>query len=314
MGNFINPFSDVGFKRIFGQEMSKPLLIDFLNNLLEGERYITNLQFLDKEQIPVSNDDRSLIYDIYCETDTGENIIVEMQNRSQTYFKQRTVYYASRAIAAQGERGSEWRYDVKAVYCISFLNFCQSEISNEFRTDVALMDMNSHKLFSDKMRLIYLQLPLFIKDVDECENDFERWIYVLKNMETLNRLPFAAKSAVFKRLAEITDLASLSKQERMMYDDSLRRFRDTIGVMEYAIVNGREEGRAEGLKEGHAEGLKEGHAESLKEGRAEGLKEGRAEGEISGKTDVARKLKLYGMDSTTISQMTGIPVEDIDIL
>ncbi len=176
------------------------------------------------------------------------------------------------------------------------------------------MDMNSHKLFSDKMRLIYLQLPLFIKDVDECENDFERWIYVLKNMETLNRLPFAAKSAVFKRLAEITDLASLSKQERMMYDDSLRRFRDTIGVMEYAIVNGREEGRAEGLKEGHAEGLKEGHAEGLKEGRAEGLKEGRAEGEISGKTDVARKLKLYGMDSTTISQMTGIPVEDIDIL
>ena len=245
MGKFLNPFSDVGFKRIFGQEMSKPLLLDFLNNLLEGERRITDLRFLDKEQLPVSNDDRSLIYDIYCETSTGENIIVEMQNRPQAFFKQRTIYYAAGSIARQGERGSEWCYDIKAVYCISFLNFAQTEISSDFRTDVALMDMCSCRLFSDKIRLIYLQLPLFTKEVDECVNDFERWIYVLKHMETLNRLPFAAKSAVFKRLAEITDIASLSKQERMMYDESLRKFRDTIVVMEGARLSGVEQGRAE---------------------------------------------------------------------
>ncbi len=245
MGKFLNPFSDVGFKRIFGQEMSKPLLLDFLNNLLEGERRITDLRFLDKEQLPVSNDDRSLIYDIYCETSTGENIIVEMQNRPQAFFKQRTIYYAAGSIARQGERGSEWCYDIKAVYCISFLNFAQTEISSDFRTDVALMDMCSGRLFSDKIRLIYLQLPLFTKEVDECCNDFERWIYVLKHMETLNRLPFAAKSAVFKRLAEITDIASLSKQERMMYDESLRKFRDTIVVMEGARLSGVEQGRAE---------------------------------------------------------------------
>lgn len=249
MGKFLNPFSDVGFKRIFGQEMSKPLLLDFLNNLLEGERRITDLRFLDKEQLPVSNDDRSLIYDIYCETSTGENIIVEMQNRPQAFFKQRTIYYAAGSIARQGERGSEWCYDIKAVYCISFLNFAQTEISSEFRTDVALMDMCSCRLFSDKIRLIYLQLPLFTKEVDECVNDFERWIYVLKHMETLNRLPFAAKSAVFKRLAEITDIASLSKQERMMYDESLRKFRDTIVVMEGARLSGVEQGRAEGMAE-----------------------------------------------------------------
>lgn len=249
MGKFLNPFSDVGFKRIFGQEMSKPLLLDFLNNLLEGERRITDLRFLDKEQLPVSNDDRSLIYDIYCETSTGENIIVEMQNRPQAFFKQRTIYYAAGSIARQGERGSEWCYDIKAVYCISFLNFAQTEISSEFRTDVALMDMCSCRLFSDKIRLIYLQLPLFTKEVDECCNDFERWIYVLKHMETLNRLPFAAKSAVFKRLAEITDIASLSKQERMMYDESLRKFRDTIVVMEGARLSGVEQGRAEGRAE-----------------------------------------------------------------
>ncbi len=298
--------------------MSKPLLIDFLNNLLEGERHVVDVRFLDKEQLPGNSEDRSLIYDIYCETDTGEKIIVEMQNRSQAYFKQRTVFYAARSIIEQGERGSDWRYDIKAVYCISFLNFCQSEISDRFRTDVALMDMQSHKQFSDRMRLIYLQLPLFTKEVDECENDFERWIYVLKNMETLNRLPLTFKSAVFKRLAEITDLASLSREERMKYDDSLRRFRDTICVMEYAISNGQKEGHAKGLAEGLAEGRAEGRAKGLAEGLAEGRAEGHAKGLAEGRAEeqlrIARKCKEMGTPVEAIAEMTGLSVDEITAL
>ena len=106
MAKFINPFTDIGFKRIFGQEISKPLIIDFLNSLLLGEKCITNITFLDKEQPALFEDDRSLIYDIYCETDKKENIIVEMQNKSQPYFKNRSIYYVSEAIARQGEKGS----------------------------------------------------------------------------------------------------------------------------------------------------------------------------------------------------------------
>ena len=93
---------------LFGQELSKPLLIDFLNNLLKGEREIMDITFLDKEQPAVFADDRSLIYDILCETSDGEKIIVEMQNRGQSYFKKRSIYYVSEAIARQGVRGSEW--------------------------------------------------------------------------------------------------------------------------------------------------------------------------------------------------------------
>ena len=100
MANYINPFTDIGFKRIFGQEFSKPLLIDFLNNLLIGEKRIVNLKFLDKELPPVFVDDRSLIYDIYCELDNKEKIIVEMQNCEQSYFKRRSIYYVSEATAA----------------------------------------------------------------------------------------------------------------------------------------------------------------------------------------------------------------------
>ncbi len=104
MARFINPFTDIGFKRIFGQEVSKPLILDFLNNLLEGEEHILNITFLDKEQPALYEDDRSLVYDIYCETDQGKKIIVEMQNKSQPYFKDRSIYYVSEAIARQGER------------------------------------------------------------------------------------------------------------------------------------------------------------------------------------------------------------------
>ena len=178
MANYINPFTDIGFKRIFGQEFSKPLLIDFLNNLLIGEKRIVDLKFLDKEQPPVFVDDRSLIYDIYCELDDNEKIIVEMQNCEQSFFKRRSIYYVSEAIARQGEKGPKWQYDIKGVYLIAFLNFRRPDIGEEFRTDVMLMNKKSKEIFSDKLRLVYLQLPLFKKGVDACENDFDRWIYV----------------------------------------------------------------------------------------------------------------------------------------
>ena len=179
MAKFINPFTDIGFKRIFGQEISKPLIIDFLNSLLLGEERITNITFLDKEQPALFEDDRSLIYDIYCQTEKGENIIVEMQNKSQPYFKNRSIYYVCEAIARQGERGTDWKYNIDAVYLVAFLNFCPMDFDKKFRSDIGLADKGNNKLFSDKMRMTFMQLPLFTKEADECDTDFDKWIYVL---------------------------------------------------------------------------------------------------------------------------------------
>ena len=245
MGKFINPFTDMGFKLIFGQEVSKPILIEFLNSLLKGERQIRDLKFLDKEQMRTTDEDRSLIYDIYCEQENGEHIIVEMQNRSQPYFKNRSVFYASRAIVEQGKRGADWNYEYKAVYVIAFLNFERKDISEHFRCDVALMDLEKKTPFSDKIRLVYLQLPLFKKEPDDCQNTFERIIYVLKNMDILERMPWLAKDAVFQRLASIAEVAALSKEERWQYEESLRKYRDTISVMEGQYQEGMEKGRTE---------------------------------------------------------------------
>ena len=246
MAKYINPFTDVGFKRIFGQELSKPLLLDFLNSLFEGEKHIVNLTFLDKEQPALFEEDRSLIYDIYCETDEGEKIIVEMQNKSQPFFKNRSIYYVSESIARQGERGSSWNYEIDSVYLVAFLNFSPLDFKKQFRTDVVLAEKDTKEQFSDKLRMIYLQLPLFKKEAEECENQVERWIYLLKNMETLNRLPWAAQSAVFKKLESIADVGGMTRAERLQYDEALKKYRDTISVFEGVRMEGRVEGRVEG--------------------------------------------------------------------
>lgn len=282
MGKFINPFTDIGFKHIFGQEVSKPLLLDFLNNLFKGEKVITDLTFLDKEQPADYRDDRSLIYDVFCKTDKGERIIVEMQNREQPNFFDRCLYYYSQAVARQGERGSGWDYHIDAIYLIAFVNFHMEGLGDKFRTDVALADMHTKEVFSDKERFIFLQLPVFKKEADECKNDFERWIYVLKNMEVLDRMPWVAKNSVFHRLAEIGEVSNLSKEDRIKYDSALRHFRDTLNVIRGAENKGKAEGMAKGMREANLKN--------------------------------AKAMKGLGMSLDTIAQITGLEKSEIESL
>ena len=284
MGRFINPFTDVGFKRIFGQEVSKPILIEFLNSLLTGERRIVDVKYLDKEQLGLSELERSLIYDIYCETETGEHIIVEMQNKYQYSFKNRSIYYVARSIVEQGQRGREWNYDVKAVYLVAFLNFKQNEISEKFRTDVALVDLEERTQFSDKVRLIYLQLPYFNKEADDCETTFDRMIFVLKNMDILERMPWAAQDSVFQKLASIAEVAALDKQERFRYDENVRAYRDNSVIMQTQFMVGEKLGMQKGMQKGQQEAQQA----------------------------IALKLKQMGLSSADIAKATGLPLNEIE--
>ena len=244
MAKFINPFTDWGFKTIFGQEINKDLLISFLNDLLAGEHHIADITFKDKEQLPELKDMRGIVYDIYCTTDKGDHLIVEMQNRYQEHFVDRSLFYASRAIVRQGVKGSNWDYSLTPVYTVCFMNYNVTNLTpQKFRTDVMLMDIEKGEVFSKNLRFIYLMLPLFKKEENECENDFERWIYILKNMSTFERMPFLARNAVFKKLSEIADISALSKDERDKYDESIKRMRDAISLMTTAKNEGREEGR-----------------------------------------------------------------------
>ena len=190
MGKYINPFTDWGFKRLFGQEFSKDLLISFLNDLLVGELQVKNVVFKDKEELPSTKDQRGIIYDVYCETDTGERFILEMQNRWQPNFLDRSICYACRSVLEQVDKGKTEQQDAYRflpIYTVCFMNYTSNkEELDKFRTDIVLADKESGEIASNKLRFIYLVLPLFEKKVDECDTDFDKWIYVLKHMEALS--------------------------------------------------------------------------------------------------------------------------------
>ena len=218
MGRFINPFTDFGFKFLFGREVEKELLIDFLNDLLVGEHVITDIQFLNSEQQPEVKTERGLIYDIYCVTDTGERIIVEMQNREQPYFKDRALFYLSRAITQQAKRGV-WNFQLDAVYGVFFMNFVMDkDMPSKIRTDIVLSDRDTGKLFSNKFRQIFIELPNFNKEEDECENDFERWIYILKHM---------------------------TQEERARYEEEWKVYNDYFNTLDFAEQKGLQKGKEE---------------------------------------------------------------------
>ena len=328
MAQFINPFSDWGFKHIFGREISKDLLICFLNDLFAGEFVIKSLAFGNKEQIGLSKDSREVIFDIYCTTDEGKEIIVEMQNRGQEHFIDRALYYTSRVIVNQGIKG-EWDYDIRPVYTICFMNFIDPLLPfGKFRTDMILADRDNGKMVSDKIRMVYRMLPFFEKTETECETDFERWIFVLKNMNTFERMPFLAKNAVFKKLAEISDLRTLSKKDMDKYEDSIRIMRDAYATYKYAIKTGLEDGRKQGLEEGMAQGIEKGMAQGIEKGMAQGIEKGMAQGIEKGmaqgiekgkaeaehlKNIEFAKLMLSDGDSTEkIQRYTGLTAEEIN--
>ena len=295
---FINPFTDFGFKRIFGQEINKDLTIDFLNLLLDGERHITDLTIKNPEMQPEREEERLIVFDLYCESDDGTQFIVEMQAARQNYFLDRSLYYyQSRTIIAQGEKGKDWCYDLQPVYGIFFMDFTISGCSG-LRTDVALMDMKTNKVFNPKLRQIYLELPHFTKEANECENDFERWLYLIKNMKILKRMPFKAQRAIWDKLLEVADVASLNEDEQAQYHRALKNYRDYHNVIETAKQDGHEAGWKEGLKEGERKGLRKG--EEI--GRKEAILQN------------ARNLKQLGVSISIIAQATGLSEEEIQQL
>ena len=298
---FINPFTDFGFKRIFGQEINKELTIDFLNLLLDGERHIADLTIHNPEIQPETEEERLVVFDLYCESDDGTQFIVEMQTARQSFFLSRSLYYQSRAIIAQGEKGKNWCYHLQPVYGIFFMDFTMPENSG-LRTDVALMDMKTHKVFNPQLRQIYLEMPRFTKEADECENDFERWLYLIKNMRILKRMPFKAKRAVWDKLLEVADVASLSLKEHEAYQRALMNYWDYHNAMEAA----QEDGHKAGWTKGHKVGLEEGHKA--------GLEEGLKEGELKKQIEIARKLKAMGLPVSAIQESTGLSESEIQQL
>jgi predicted transposase/invertase (TIGR01784 family) len=254
---YINPFTDYGFKKLFGEEPNKDLLLDFLNELLKDEQgEIRDLTYLKTEQLGTSDIDRKAIFDLYCENEKGEKFIVELQKSKQNFFKDRTVYYSTFPIREQAKR-ADWDYELKAVYTIAILDFVFDSDKNEpdkFRYDVKLTDIETKQVFYDKLTFIYLEMPKFNKTVDELETRFDKWLFVLKNLNRLDRVPDKLKEQIFEKLFETAEIAKFTPDQVRSYEDSLKYYRD----IKNSIDTARDEGKIEGKIEIATKALKKG--------------------------------------------------------
>lgn len=249
---YINPFTDYGFKKLFGEEPNKDLLLDFLNVLLKEEQgEIKDLTYLKSEHLGTGELDRKAIFDLYCENGKGEKFIVELQKTKQSFFKDRTVYYATFPIREQAKR-ADWNYELKAVYAVAILDFVFEEDKQDpkkFRYDVKLTDTGTNKIFYDKLTFIYLEMPKFNKTVEELETRFDKWLYVIKNLNRLDRVPDKLREKVFEKLFETAEIAKFTPDQIRSYEDSLKYYRDLKNSLDTAKQEGREEGREEIAKE-----------------------------------------------------------------
>ncbi len=242
---YINPFTDYGFKRLFGEEPNKDLLLDFLNELLKNEQgKITSLTYLKSDRLGNSKDDRKAVFDLYCENEAGEKFIVELQKTKQKFFKDRTVYYSTFPIREQAQRGADWNFELKAVYTIAILDFVfdsDLEEPKKFRYDVKLTDIETCKEFYDKLTFIYLEMPKFNKPVESLDSRFDKWMYVIRNLNKLDRVPNELRESIFERLFEVAEIARFSKAEADAYEESLKSYRDLKNSLDTAFEEGRKE-------------------------------------------------------------------------
>lgn len=256
---YINPFTDFGFKKIFGEEASKILLIDFLNALLLQTNKIVDLTFMNTEQLGQSDTDRKVIYDIYCENEVGEKFIVELQKAKQNYFKERTIYYSTFPIREQAEKG-EWNYNLKSVYCIGILDFTfddyeESPEKNEVVHTIKLKNQKGN-IFYEKLTYIYIEMPNFKKAESELTSRLDKWLFFIKNLEDFQNMPTIFSDEIFTKAFEKAELAKFGAVDLDNYETSLKIYRDLKGVIDTAFDEGKIEGKFEERQE-IAKALKE---------------------------------------------------------
>ncbi|KGE84861.1 Rpn family recombination-promoting nuclease/putative transposase [Phaeodactylibacter xiamenensis] len=248
---YINPLTDFGFKKLFGTEPNKVLLIDFLNQILPKRHKIKDLSYSRNEQMGLNELDRKAVFDLYCIGESGERFIVEIQKAKQNYFKDRSIYYSSFPIQEQAKKG-EWNYRLEPVYTVGILDFVfdDHKSDNELLHIVELKNQKC-EVFYDKLKFIYIELPKFKKSEEELESHFDKWLYVFKHLSDLQDRPKRLQDKIFERLFEAAEIAKFTPEEREAYEESLKHYRDLKNVVDTS----REEGIKEVAKRMKAKGM-----------------------------------------------------------
>ena len=286
---FVDLLNDQGFKHVFGRDANKDILIALLNEIIP-DRVIVDLRHIRNEQIPSDPETKRSVFDLYCETEDGSRIVVELQNKPQLDYVDRAIYYSAFPIQNQVEKGSR-KYTFNAVYVINILNFNLQELNGQDKPVSAFRfkELETNATLSEKYTIIFIELRKFTKDLDDIspDNMQEVFIHCLKNMHRHKKQPETLQQPICNRLFEAARFAAMNKQERQAYISKMNTERDLRNQLDYALS----EGLAKGMEKGMAQGM--------------------AQGEANAKAAIAKAMKNKGIDTATISECTGIPIEEI---
>lgn len=283
---FINLQTDYGFKKIFGTPENKKILIRFLNALLGESITVTDIVYHDKEMLPSNEDGKRIIYDIYCTSqEEKHHFILEMQNIYEPPFEDRVLYYTAKAIANQGK--SRWQYDLKPVISIVVMDFDFRHMNKAIIHKMQVADLSTGDVLTDKMCIMLLSLKqIEIKEWNDCINEIEQLMYLIKNMDKLDKNSEIYRSKQYKEIFDAAETDNMANEELVAYSQSLQKLHDIQSGLEYA--------RQESFNDGMAEGRAEGRAESLRE--------------------TAFKMLKAGLDTEFIHRITGLPITEIKSL
>jgi predicted transposase/invertase (TIGR01784 family) len=289
MSRYLNPYTDFGFKKLFGEEGTKDLLTDFLNQLLPAHHQIASLYFKNPENLPDLSLERKAIFDIYCQSVTGEQFIVEMQKAKLHFFKDRALFYSTFPIREQAKKGN-WDFKLTPIYYVAILDFKYDEREEQQKLlrEVALRDQDG-ELFYDKLHFRFLQMPLFTKQEHELTTHFDKWLYFLKNLSNFDHIPAILNEPLFQKAFDILEESNLNLEQLEQYQKSLRTYWDMNSAIKTATDDG------------------------LEKGRLAGLQEGRLEGDRQAREVIARNL-LGVLEVEMIALKTGLSVAEINVL
>jgi predicted transposase/invertase (TIGR01784 family) len=236
---YIDPMTDFGFKKIFGTDPGKDVLIAFLNEIFRGRKNIVDLVYNKNEHPGDNKNEGGVIFDLLCTDQNGERFIIEVQRGKQENFKQRALFYTSRLISEQAPKGkrSDWNYNVSGVFLIALLEdfALQDSPAGEYLHDICLCNRLTGKIFYEDLGYIYVELTKFVKTEDQLETGLDKWLFVLQNMSSMDKIPVYLRKTIFEKLFNIAEYSNLTKEEKTMYDSSLKQKWDNKNVLDYAV-------------------------------------------------------------------------------
>ena len=288
---YINPFTDYGFKKIFGDTEDTSLLQSLINDILglDGEDKIKTIIFKNGELLPDSPEDRKAIFDLYCTDEKGSEFIVELQKVYQEHFQSRALYYTTFPIQEQAIRG-RWNFSLTPIYFIGLLNFEVDKFkhSKEFLHHGKITDIKSKEIMYDNLNMIYVEIPKLKKSKEELNTHLEWWLYVFQNLSQMQNIPQALQGDVIEKAFFKAEFIKLPKVEQEKYHKNLKVYRDLINSIDTA------------------------HKEGIVEGRIAGKIEGKIEGKLEEKIEIALTSLNQGLDIEIISKITGLSVDEIE--